>query len=390
MQEEIRPIAEAEGQDTPVIGYAPASLKARLSFPQRIAIGVMAVGTVAYGIACYPAYGRSGWPPLDRLSEAMPWLWIFLIPIFTLIVPGNWFSRIALLSYALVTSAIDAWTFGFGTMNPHRRFDVDLWIENLIVAVPVHLVVTAGVALLSRGAYWVIGLSAGLEERSRKYRWGRIGLIASIVVLAAIFPLGYRSYMSAQDADEGAQIADRDWANQKASIISGDKASFRELGGYEFFLFFDLDSGFPLKQSWLGRWEPGYNAEIRRLVKSQGIPNWSLKSRFVSDADMVRMLTAQDMKKVTSYPYILSPNVVLLRGGGVTPWGQSVGSNSNYLDIQSRNQQMLPLPILGEEKDPAFVGQLAKYPGTFLVRCGKSVVVCTADGWELQAVLDDR
>jgi hypothetical protein len=388
MQEETRPIAETP--ETPVIGYAPASLKPRLSLSHRIAIGVMAVGAVVYSIACYPAYGRSGWPPLDRLSEAMPWLWIFLIPIFTLIVPGSWFSRIVLLSYALVTSAIDAWTFGFGTINPHPRFDVNLWIENLITAVPVHVVVTAGVALLSRGAYWVLGLSAGLEERSRKYRFGRIGLIASIVVLAAIFPFGYRSFMSAQDADEGAQMADRDWANQKASIFSGDAESFRETGGYEFFCFFDADSGFPLKQSWHARWEPGYNAEIGRLIKSQSIPSWSFKSRIVSDADMIRMLTAQDMKKVTSYPYAMSPNVVLLRGGGVTPWGQSVGGYGNYLDIQSRNQEVLPLPMLGEEKDPAFVGQLPKYPGTFFVRCGKSLVVCTADGWVLQAMLDDR
>jgi hypothetical protein len=36
------------------------------------------------------------------------------------------------------------------------------------------------------------------------------------------------------------------------------------------------------------------------------------------------------------------------------------------------------------------VGQLPKYPGTFFVRCGQSVVVCTADGWVVQAVFDDK
>ncbi|HUB27777.1 MAG TPA: hypothetical protein VL992_20305, partial [Tepidisphaeraceae bacterium] len=86
-----------------------------------------------------------------------------------------------------------------------------------------------------------------------------------------------------------------------------------------------------------------------------------------------------------------SPNVVLMRGSkvAVTPWGSQIGgSNNNYLDIESRYQDFLPVP-LGEENDPAFVGQLGKYPGVFFIRCGKAIVACT-DGWIIQYAFDDR
>ncbi len=104
---------------------------------------------------------------------------------------------------------------------------------------------------------------------------------------------------------------------------------------------------------------------------------------------MVSMLTAPDMREITSYPCVLSPNIVLFRGGGTTPWGSVVYSNSRYLDIECRNQDFIPLGTLGDEKDPAFVAQLSKYPKTFFIRCGKSVVACTSEGRIIQGVYED-
>ncbi len=131
--------------------------------------------------------------------------------------------------------------------------------------------------------------------------------------------------------------------------------------------------------------------EISRLTKSHGVPRWSLKSRFVSDEDIISVLTNTEFKKVTSYPCNLShPILFFFAGGGTTPWGQIVGGNSKYLSVMSRNQDYLPMPEMGEENNPAFVGQLSKYPGVYFVRCGKSVVACTSDGWVMQYASDER
>ncbi|MGA2441696.1 MAG: hypothetical protein ABSH08_12115, partial [Tepidisphaeraceae bacterium] len=356
------------------------------------AIAVLVIGTVLYGVVCIPSYSRSYWPPVDRILEAPPWLWVFPIPMFALIMPGGRFSRRLLFLYAVLTSGIDAWTFPFANMNPHPRRDFDLWFENLITAVPFHVVLTLIITLLSRLAYRLLRISPALrtEPQSWRYRWSRIALLSGIPVTALVFPFGYQRLTDALDSAEGARMADADWANQKASVISRQESSYRRDGTIDFISFFDPDSGFPFKHSWMRRWEPGYNAEICNLIKSRGVPTWSLKNRAVSDADMRKMLTSSSMTEITSYPYCWSPNIVLFRGGGVTPWGTSVSSNSKYLDIQSRYQENPPLPLLGEENDSAFVGQLPEYPGTYFVRCGKSVVACTADGWILQVATDDR
>jgi hypothetical protein len=374
-----------------IISYAPPSLKPRLSLPHYIAMSVLAIGTIGYAIACSPAYGRSPWPPLDRFFEGLPWLWIFPIPMFTLLIPGGRFSRTLLTVYALFTSLIDAWTFPFASMNPHPSFDVGLWVMNLPETVALHFGVTAVVALWSRLAYYFLRLSARSEisPQSRWYRWARIALLAGILAVAAIFPFGYRSARVSADEAEGAKIADADWAAQKASVISGQLDSYRPVGEFDFLSYFDADSGLPFERSWAQRWEPGYNAEIHHLLNTRGIPPWSHKSRFVSDADMIAMLTSLDLKEVTNFPDNLSPNLVLFRGGGITPWGVNVGSNSNDLTIATRNQEFLPVSPW-EENDPAFVGRSPKYPGTFFVRCGKSVVACTADGWLVQYVWDTK
>jgi hypothetical protein len=390
--EKIQPDLATAAYGIQVIGYAPSTLKQPLSLVQRLAVAILVIGLLLYVLVCIPSYSRSWWPPIDRLWEAPPWLWLFPIPMFTLVMPGGWFSRKLLIGYALLTSVVDAWTFPFANMNPHVDMDTRLWLMNLQMTIPLHLVLTAVVAPLSRLAYHVFQISSptGTIPQPLAVRLARFIVFSGILGAAAIFPFVYRSWMTSSDAAEGAKMADVAWAKGKATVISNDDAVYREVGNFNFASFFDPDLGFPIHHSWYGRWELGYNAEIRRLVKSRGLPVWSLKSRFVSDEDMVTMLKSTDLKHVTSYPCILSPQLVLLRGSGATPWGTSVNNGNKYLAIESFNQQdeIPPMGPLGEENDPAFVGTLAKYPGTFFVRCGASMVACTADGWIVQYVID--
>ncbi len=165
----------------PVIDYASPTLKSPLSVADWGAIALLAICTVIYGIACIPSYSRSSWPPIERFLEAPPWLWVFAVPMFTVIVPGGPLSRKALLIYALVTSGIDAGTLPFANMNPHHM-GLDLWFANLIFAVPVHLGLTAIVALLSRLAYQMFGVAPSLEMRGQfgAVRWCASGFWAAL------------------------------------------------------------------------------------------------------------------------------------------------------------------------------------------------------------------
>jgi hypothetical protein len=347
-------------------------------------VAVLAIGTLLYFIACVPAFDRSGWPPTDHFWEAMTWLWVVPIPIFTLIIPSGRSSKTALLVFAIASGVIDAWTSPFVQMNPHPTFDFELCADNFITCGPLHLVLTAIIASLSRLAYKFAGAVPGSVERllphnrPRLRRW----IIAFILLVAGIAPFAYRYAAVAADARAGAALADKDWAAQKAVIYLGDPMSNRRVGDYLFDSPFDPDSGLELKASWLRQTTPGYNARVRALIEIHGIPKWSLKSRFVSDADMIAMLSAKDMTKVTSYPDDLTPDVVLMRQGSITRWGRNIGSQSDMLDVETRNQDFMTTDLLAyrEEKDPVYVGQSPKYANTYFIRSGDSVMACTSDG----------
>lgn len=242
------PAASDSSPSLPIIPYAPSTLRPRLSFSERVAIAVLAIGALLYSVACIPAYSRSSWPPIDRLSEVMPWLWFFPIPMFTLLMSGGRLSRRILLLYAVLTSGIDAWTFPFCSMNPHPSFDTELWFANLISTVPLHLAITPVIALLSRSVYGLLGVSPPLGTMPKRNGISRaaIALIVGIVVIATMFPFVYQHWASSEDSGAGAQMADADWAIHKATIISNDDGSYRQANGYSFASFFWPGFWFPI------------------------------------------------------------------------------------------------------------------------------------------------
>lgn len=341
------------------------------------AIVVLIIWTAVYAVACIPAYCRAGWPPMDHLWEATPFFWLFAIPLVILILPRDRFRRRVLLAYALATSVIDAFVM-MGGMTPFL-FSWTQWLGSLIFTALLHLILLSVLALLSRLAFY-------LMDRLAVTRWMASKAKVGIVVLAVVYPFAYRAIATASDANAGRQKADQDWADRKAGILTREPEVYHRADGFDFVCFFDAESGLELKQSWFRNYEPGYNAEVQHLLSTRGIPAWSLKSHFVSDADMIAMLNSPNVKKITSYPYNVSPNIVLFRGGGTTPWGTTIGSDSQYLDIQSRNHDDVPLREMGEEKVPAFIGHMAKYPGVYFIRCGTSVVTCTEDGWVVEQI----
>jgi hypothetical protein len=372
------------------IDYASPLLHRRFSAECRAATGMLGLATVIYAIACAGSYSRSLWPPPPRFIEAPPWLWLFAIPIFTLMAPKGRFSVVALTMYALLTAVIDAATFPFDNMNPHVSMGIDLWIANCFATIPLHLAITAIIAPVSRALYWLaeIGPDSTEAPPSRWRRRAKIAVPVGMILMACAFIVVYTSLAVAHDNAVGARMADAAWARNGAAIVTMQTDVGHSVGGYDFDSCFDADSGLPFEESWYRLWEPGYNAEITRLLQQHGVPSWSHKSSLVSDSDLIAMLTATDMKRVSNFPRCLSPNLCLMWNGGITPWGDSYGGAG--VSIAARNQDPEVIPSFGGTSDPVFVGQRARYPGVIFVRNGKSVAACALDGWVIQVFTDNR
>ena len=106
--------------------------------------------------------------------------------------------------------------------------------------------------------------------------------------------------------------ADADWANRSAYILSSNSWMVpHQVGNYDIFDYFDADSGLPLRDEMHHEYEASYKARIQQLLAIHGVPPWSHKQQLVSDADLLGMLSTNDMTPVTAYPYDLSPNAVL-------------------------------------------------------------------------------
>jgi hypothetical protein len=258
-------------------------------------------------------------------------------------------------------------------MNPHNGVELNLVVDNLILVLPLHLLVTVLVAPLSRF----------ISNRISIFH-GRV-VTAIIVAVAVIFPFAYGSIMRTLDNASAARMADEDWASHRAGIITGQPILYHETADGSFTSYFDTASGLPLWESWYELYEPAYTAEVRRLIATKGVPSWSQKTHLVLDADIIRIASDAGMTKVSSYPYQITPKLRLERENVIVIYGTSGGLFSRRLPIGYDQTTFLPVSNSGNTNDPVFVGQMDKYPGDYFVRSGKSVVVCTADGAILES-----
>jgi hypothetical protein len=334
---------------------------------KTVAAALLIAATIAYALICFPAASRRGYSPIDYAWIGVTYLWIFAIPLFTMIVPPGHFSRHALFWYALATAYIDGCTV-IGLV-PHR-LDLRQGILFIPFFGPIHLAAVAFVAWLSRR---VIAPTS------------RVPVVAIVLILAAATPFAYRYVARAEDASEGRQRADADWAGHTARIISPDGPdSFCQMGNLLFETEWDSATGLRLQHDMRDGYEPGYNARVAELLRLHGLPDWSMKNRMVSDADMAAMLTSADMKPVTTFPRELTPDVVLMRRGTLNRWGGSMTNDSDGLCIETSKWDGYDD---GDNDGPAYIGRLDKYPGVVFVRCGSAwVAACTDDGWILSHV----
>jgi hypothetical protein len=366
------------------IDYASPKTQQRWTFRMVISPAVIAVLAVIYALACRPAYWQSSWPPLDRLSQGWSWVWVPAAAIFLLLVPRSRWAVLWLIVLAVITGSIQAWTYPFGTMNPVLRWDWGMWIANLIVALPIHLIATGVVAGLCWGLLALFDIQPVLYGDHRSWRSRLVPIVLVVFCIAAV-PLiahGYAIINDRRDAAEGAAWADRDWASQEPALWSRSIPMYRNCGDLTFDCGIDPDLNIPIRRAWYKRSEPGYNAESRRLL-AHDKPAWLAKFPRIADQDMIRMQHSNDMKAIAAYPYTLSANAVVIRGDATLPWGGSIGTGSESALVETKydfNELFEPL----DTRQPVLVGQLSKYPGVHFIRNGTTVIACSDDGWILE------
>jgi hypothetical protein len=136
---------------------------------------------------------------------------------------------------------------------------------------------------------------------------------------------------------------------------------------------FDPETGLSLYPDMGHGFERAYMIRIRELLSQHGIPEWSQKSRLVTDADMVQMLTSSEITTITTFPFQAAPGISLQRDKG-----------TNDLFIETAHGETAYIGGNGRSSDTAYVARLDRYAGVIFVRCGqKWVAACTDDGWIL-------
>jgi hypothetical protein len=368
-----------------ILDYAmpPRSLIDRKMFAALVLI----LGTAFYAALCWPAMHQRGYPPLDHYWDGMTYLWVFPVPLFTLICPPGRYARRALSFYALITAYIDGCTFVM--MVPHR-FNPLQGIPMMVFCGPIHLVGVSVVAWIIRFVWKALDISPGWEAAETEKGGNAVRIVSALAILggAAMFPSVFRLCAIAMDVHEGRSRADALWADHSAYVLSNYRRAPQQIGNYEIYRYFDPDSGLWLRSEMHMEYERGYVARIQELLSAHGVPSWSHKQQLVSDADLLGMLDAKDMTPVTKYPYDLSPNVVLMRGGTLYRWGGSFSSGSNGLEVETQfGGNLGDLNYFGD----ATVGRLAKYPGVIFVRGGDQwIAAVSEDGWILNAAMKSQ
>jgi hypothetical protein len=361
-----------------VLDYAAPS--PRVSIRNCLAILTLALGAVIYAALCWPAMRQRGYPPIDHFWNGVTYLWVVPVLCFTLIcLPGRVFYP-SLAAYALATAYIKGCTIV--EMVPHR-FNPLQGLVFIFIYGPIHLILTAAIAESSDFILAWTGLAPESDSSENKdERMGaRIAAIFFILLVATAFPFLFRRIAIARDFSAGEAKADMDWADHSAYILSVLWTRFRSSGDYDLYDYFDPESGLPLRPVMGHEYEAGYMARVERLLSTQGVPPWSHKQQFVSDADILNIFKAKDLTPVTTYPCDLSPCAVLIRGGSVNRWGGTFISGSSELCVDTQFGGNFGQDYYGD----AATGRLAKYPGVIFVRGGDEwIAAISEDGWLLK------
>lgn len=289
-----------------------------------------------------PAIGRRGYPPIDPIWLGVTHLWIAPVCLSALFDSFSFRPRrYHLAIYAIVTAFFNAGTIHI--MTPRHVEPLGMLIMTVIPYGPMHLLGTFGaealMQLLLRPARTLI------EAPNDPLGFPRVTLLSwivgfSVICLAIGFPFAYRSLSIDSERARGASLADEQWASGDAVVFHGHDDISMGDAYVEFHV--DPDTGLTRRHqmSDMG-FRDAYNARIAKLIKLHGVPDWSIKEHIPSAEDVVALLDAKDLVEITSFPYELTPSIVLMRRGTITRWGSTSSSGSDSLSIVTERGGMI-------------------------------------------------
>lgn len=300
----------------------------------EIASLILVVGGMIYGVLCLPAIGQRGFPPIDPIWTGVTFLWVTPIALSALF-DSVWYRarRINLLVYLLATALIDSATPVL--VVPKSISGAEILIGTLILYGPAHLIVgflVEGLCQLGFApARKLVDVDPGDSEGLPRFGLLTWLILHSLICVTIGLPFAYRSLAFAMIRARAVAKADGDWAAGKAVVYRDvDDRLAEKIVDYQG----DVETGLEIEYRFDHPGFPSaYNRRIAQLIAERGLPAWSMKRFIPTDTKLRSMLESTEMVEVTSFPYDVNSNIVLMRRGTLTRWDSTISNGNDDLTI---------------------------------------------------------
>ena len=203
----------------------------------------------------------------------------------------------------------------------------------------------------------------------RRLRWYRYGLwsLAALALLGVLASITIVPQIkSSRDRKLGWEQAGVDWNEHKAVLLGISLEDYGEAGPYRFSYNYDPETGLFFRPWHIPRtaFQDGYVARVQDLIKSQGIPTWGVKDHHVSRERLLSALKRSDFREVRTFPFDVTPNIVIFKRGSINRWGGTMSSTNDGLHVAT------PQLLLGygQPAKHIYVGRLNECPGVWFIR----------------------
>ena len=194
-------------------------------------------------------------------------------------------------------------------------------------------------------------------------------------------------WIAHKPARMGRAMAEEDWKRRDAKLLVPGGTlhppyQYRR-GPFVFEYFFDRKTGLvvqtPSKRV-SDRFCEAYNARILELMKLEGDPPWSVTGKFPGDDEIIGLLNSPNVDRVDSFPYEVSPSIVICGPGRFCRWGHTSWSGDTIRIETSRGATL----GFGNLDTPVYVGHLPEWPHIVFIRgAHQAVEIFHRDGRRL-------
>lgn len=341
----------------------------RVGSQPALSAAILAVGAVAYGIACVPAINARGYPPIDALWDAFTYLWPAPILLSAVFAEFDTASRKwQLVVYAICTAAFFEATTIF--VVPRYVTIEGVLLGTLFFFGPVHLALTFAFEKGCRA--FICRYRKSSRPTSDRRRLPQMSLAVfffgwSILLLTIAFPFAYQSTVNSLERSRGSTRADSDWQSQAALVFVEDYHEPVVVNGISVDWYFDRDTGLELRPMHADRgFRDAYNQRISYLVAKNGTPKWSMVHHLIEPGDLIALLSSNELREILAFPYEVTDSIVAFRQGTINRWGSVSSSRGPGLTIATPGSSH----GVSQRNNKVFVGEIKNMPEVVVIRDG--------------------